>query len=473
MAKILISSTCYDLKETRNQLEFFLKTIGHDPVLSENNDVFYNPRLHTHTSCVEFVSKCDMVIFLIGGRFGGTAIPDAYETLNSSEIHSLLDNSFSSAIDQALECKLFSITQLEVLKAIQLGKPVYTFISKDVYSDHNLYEKNKGKCLDIEFPSISKQGTATYIFEFINVMRKRCVNNAIYTFEVAQDIEKALLKQFAHIFDRGLLDYPFDSVSMGDIRSFHPFSKRDAVCNKMVFTRYPIMTMILMISAVAIIGFVTFLISNNLVLTLIAVCIGFFVYCVVNGTFTFFNKRLVSRAIINSYASINEYIYDCFSRLLDERRHNVSQRTEAEYMQPTKSTGYISDLAEINNMNPLHLENVLKSIFFVNGAFDAKNSIVHLLVNTGYYDESIKRLITNISSLQDSRWNKELVMNQFSVLLSIKAIDVYDSVEVVNNNTSEFDSSESATKDSLKFGIVRDVLLWANSHIDYNSSELS
>jgi len=128
MAKILISSTCYDLKEIRNQLDRFLKTIGHEPVLSDKNDIFYDPDSHTHTSCIEAVSKCDMVIFVIGGRFGGTAIPDAYKTLESTAIYNLLDKSLAAAFEQAFDNKVFSITQLEVLKAIQLGKPVLFLI---------------------------------------------------------------------------------------------------------------------------------------------------------------------------------------------------------------------------------------------------------------------------------------------------------------------------------------------------------
>lgn len=69
--KIFVSSTCYDLNIVRGQLRSFINTIGYEPVMSDYNDVLYDPRDHTHESCVKEIQSSDMVILIIGSRFGG------------------------------------------------------------------------------------------------------------------------------------------------------------------------------------------------------------------------------------------------------------------------------------------------------------------------------------------------------------------------------------------------------------------
>jgi hypothetical protein len=46
--RVFISSTWYDLKYIRENLRYFVKTLGYEPVLSEEGSVFYDPSLHTH-----------------------------------------------------------------------------------------------------------------------------------------------------------------------------------------------------------------------------------------------------------------------------------------------------------------------------------------------------------------------------------------------------------------------------------------
>ena len=66
------------------------------------------------------------------------------------------------------------------------------------------FGKNKEKDIinDIIFPSIEKQDTAHYIFNFINFVRHRKNNNSIFTFERTQEIEDILRKQWSNYFQR-------------------------------------------------------------------------------------------------------------------------------------------------------------------------------------------------------------------------------------------------------------------------------
>ncbi len=43
--RVFISSTLYDLKYIRENLKFFVRSFGYEPVLSEEGAIFYDPKL--------------------------------------------------------------------------------------------------------------------------------------------------------------------------------------------------------------------------------------------------------------------------------------------------------------------------------------------------------------------------------------------------------------------------------------------
>ncbi len=175
--RVFISSTCYDLSEVRDALVTFINSFGFEDALSERGDVFYHPDLHTHESCMREISNCHLLILIIGGRFGGTYTADTSK----------------------------SIVNAEYEAARQLNIPVFTFVKKDVLSDHKLYERNKNKD-DIIYPSIEKKEYAKNIFEFINVVKKSPINNGLFDFQFSRDIEDLLKKQWAGMFHEFLSD---------------------------------------------------------------------------------------------------------------------------------------------------------------------------------------------------------------------------------------------------------------------------
>lgn len=197
--KVFISSTCYDLQAIRAQLRSLLLSIGYEPVMSDQADVIYDPRIHTHASCLREVSNCDVVVLVVGSRFGGATVPKALETIDLDRLTDL------SRADRFGEDKTrISITQAEVLQAIQMRVPVFAFVDSGVMRDHLTYEKNKNKPIisQIEFSSIDKADTAPYIFEFINFLRLRNENNSIFEFSRFEDIENQLKRQWAGLFQR-------------------------------------------------------------------------------------------------------------------------------------------------------------------------------------------------------------------------------------------------------------------------------
>lgn len=197
--KVFISSTCYDLHSTREQLRNVMIGFGHDPIMSDQAEVIFDPQIHTHASCLREVENCDVIVLVVGSRFGGTIIPKALELIDMGRVGDM-----SRADRFGGEGLKISITQAEILKAIQHGIPVFAFVDSNVMRDHLTYEKNKNKPIisQIEFSSIEKTETAAYIFEFINFLRLRNENNSIFEFSRFEDIEVQLKKQWSGLFQR-------------------------------------------------------------------------------------------------------------------------------------------------------------------------------------------------------------------------------------------------------------------------------
>lgn len=197
--RIFVSSTCFDLSAVRAQLRIFIQSLGHEPVMSDFNDVLYDPRVHTHTSCVDEVAGCDIVVLLVGSRYGGKSVPEAILKIDFDSLAKESKN-----IETLKGRENASVTQLEILKAVEQGIPVFTFIDERVWHDHALYEKNKDKSIlsEITFPSIERTETAKFIFEFINFLRLRARGNSVHSFSKIQDIEEILRKQWSSLFQR-------------------------------------------------------------------------------------------------------------------------------------------------------------------------------------------------------------------------------------------------------------------------------
>ncbi len=186
---------------------------GYEPVLSDFSDVLYDPRIHTHTSCIQEVVNCDMIVLVVGSRFGGIAIPEAVNLIDIEKVKSL-----SSANTLIKQDNNFSVTQLEILKAVLSGIPVFTFVDAGVMHDYRTYEKNKDKDIlgQIEFPNVDDQTTAAYIFEFINFLQHRIENNSVISFSKMDDIEQHLQKQWSALFQRLLSEQK--NKSMEEVR---------------------------------------------------------------------------------------------------------------------------------------------------------------------------------------------------------------------------------------------------------------
>lgn len=170
--RVFLSSTYYDLKQIRADIEKFIKEMGYEPVLNEHGNIPYGKEDSLEEYCYREIQFVDIVVSIIGGRFGT-------ESNHSGN----------------------SISQIEVKTALEDNKQVYIFIQKAVDNEYNLWCANK-EITTINYPNVDN----AKVFEFIDQIRALPNNNQIATFETATDIIYYLKEQWAGLFQRFLQD---------------------------------------------------------------------------------------------------------------------------------------------------------------------------------------------------------------------------------------------------------------------------
>ena len=68
---VFISSTCFDFRDLRSSLKYYLEELGYEVLLSEYNDFKSLNKENSFQSCLDAIKKCDYFVLLIGSRVGG------------------------------------------------------------------------------------------------------------------------------------------------------------------------------------------------------------------------------------------------------------------------------------------------------------------------------------------------------------------------------------------------------------------
>lgn len=169
--RVFISSTFYDLRQIRSDIDMFIEGLGYEPIRNEEGDIPYGKEDALEEYCYKEIKSVDILVSVIGGRYG---------------TESIRNNS--------------SITQMELKTALKENKQVYIFIEKNVLSEFETYLLNKDKDVTYRFVDTKK------VFEFIEEVKNLRFNNNIKAFETASDITRYLKEQFAGLFQRFLED---------------------------------------------------------------------------------------------------------------------------------------------------------------------------------------------------------------------------------------------------------------------------
>lgn len=170
--RIFVSSTYYDLRHIRSDIERFIKEQGYDAVLNEQGNIAYGKDEKLEDYCYKEINNVDILVSIIGGRYGS-------ESKN--------DNN--------------SVSQMELKTAYELNKQVYIFIEKSVYNEYQFYLNNK----ENETTKYTYADNVK-IHQFIEFVESLPNNNTIHGFETSTDISTFLKEQWAGLFQRFLQD---------------------------------------------------------------------------------------------------------------------------------------------------------------------------------------------------------------------------------------------------------------------------
>lgn len=174
--RVFISSTFYDLKQIRADLDNFIHSLGYDVVRNEEGAIPYEKDSPLEDYCYKEINSVDILVAIIGGRFGSPSMGD----------------------------ERYSISNAEIKTAIEHNKQVYIFIDKEVDSEYYTYIGNKDNEIykEIKYAHVDN----IKIYQFIEEIRSLKRNNVIQTFSSSSDIINFLKEQWAGLFQRFLQD---------------------------------------------------------------------------------------------------------------------------------------------------------------------------------------------------------------------------------------------------------------------------
>jgi hypothetical protein len=161
--RIFLSSTIKDLAPIRDALRDVIQEMGYEPVMSDYGEVGYLPTTTAEESCYISLDNCDILVAVIGKRYGSIGRDDR------------------------------SITHNEVRRARDLGVPVYCFIERDTRVQLQVLAGNPTAQLpDFDAPD--------RLLAFVNEVATADRSNSVIDFSSVDDAKNRLKLQLAHLF---------------------------------------------------------------------------------------------------------------------------------------------------------------------------------------------------------------------------------------------------------------------------------
>lgn len=169
--RVFLSSTYYDLYQSREDIERFVRSMGYDCVRHETGAIPYTRDRRLEASAYREVDQCDIFVTIIGGKFGS----------------------------ESKEVEGNSITQNEISRALEKGIQVYAFVEQNTLTEYQTWKINK------ENDSMKfRYADDARIYSFIDRLYSLPQNNPITGFKTISDVTFYLQEQWAGLFQRYL-----------------------------------------------------------------------------------------------------------------------------------------------------------------------------------------------------------------------------------------------------------------------------
>lgn len=146
--KIMVGSTVYGFEDQISQIVAQLNTLGYGVLNSHYGSIKVNPHLSNLENCLHAVAECDLFLGIIRPYYGTGNMGDK------------------------------NITFEEIKKAIELKKPYWFLVHRDVVFARNLFKKMKLKSGD------------EIVFEDNKLFDKRCID--VYEYVIKNHIPVTL-----------------------------------------------------------------------------------------------------------------------------------------------------------------------------------------------------------------------------------------------------------------------------------------
>lgn len=178
--RIFVSSTYYDLKYIRAGIESFVSNLGYEPILFEKGDIPFHHDKSLEASCLHEVDTADILIMIIGGRYGSLSKDD------EAKVKAKPDEYFG---------RIRSVTNKEYEKAFKRDIATFVFVEAGVYSEYRTFKENREN-KSIRYAHVDD----VRIYEMIDDIMSQARNNYVKDFSNIEDITNWLRDQWAGIF---------------------------------------------------------------------------------------------------------------------------------------------------------------------------------------------------------------------------------------------------------------------------------
>lgn len=184
LPNVFLSSTYVDLVDVRSHILTCLEKSHFKAVCMERGGISYSHNSPMEYSCYEAVKDCDMMILVIGARYG-TEVVDGVSSTDGKLIN--------------------SITKQEYLQAKAVGMKILTFIKQSVLNEYSTYT-NQPKTQRKYFKPTFVDNIA--IFQLIKEIKTLNRNNEIVPYSESTEIIDKIEKEIAHLARSGLKKSP-------------------------------------------------------------------------------------------------------------------------------------------------------------------------------------------------------------------------------------------------------------------------
>ena len=177
--RVFISSTYVDLTDARSVVEHYFRELLFEPIAFERGGIHFDHTKPLDLSCYEAVKECDMMVLIIGGRYGMKSTRQQYGN----------GKSFNS------------ITKTEYLEALSANIPIFTFIKQNVLNEYFIYI-NQPKSQRRKY--VPKFVDNVLIFQLIKEIYDLKSNNLIIEYENVPEILQYLKRATADLVQNAI-----------------------------------------------------------------------------------------------------------------------------------------------------------------------------------------------------------------------------------------------------------------------------